>query len=71
MPYKPASRHCMANNPKGPLKSYDPNEPLVAKRTMRGGMQPIVLQCVPGCSKNENFALFGNGASWFKCVADK
>jgi formylglycine-generating enzyme required for sulfatase activity len=24
-------------NPKGPLKSYDPDEPLVAKRVMRGG----------------------------------
>jgi formylglycine-generating enzyme required for sulfatase activity len=26
-----------AINPKGPLKSYDPDEPLVAKRVMRGG----------------------------------
>jgi len=27
----------VAINPKGPLKSYDPDEPLVAKRAMRGG----------------------------------
>jgi formylglycine-generating enzyme required for sulfatase activity len=27
----------VAINPKGPLKSYDPDEPLVAKRVMRGG----------------------------------
>ncbi len=27
----------IALNPKGPLKSYDPDEPLVAKRVMRGG----------------------------------
>jgi formylglycine-generating enzyme required for sulfatase activity len=27
----------VALNPKGPLKSYDPDEPLVAKRVMRGG----------------------------------
>jgi formylglycine-generating enzyme required for sulfatase activity len=27
----------LAINPKGPLKSYDPDEPLVAKRVMRGG----------------------------------
>lgn len=27
----------IAINPKGPLKSYDPDEPLVAKRVMRGG----------------------------------
>ena len=27
----------VANNPKGPLKSYDPDEPLVPKRVMRGG----------------------------------
>ncbi len=27
----------IANNPKGPSKSYDPDEPLVPKRVMRGG----------------------------------
>ena len=27
----------VAINPKGPLKSYDPDEPLVSKRVMRGG----------------------------------
>jgi len=27
----------LALNPKGPLKSYDPDEPLVSKRVMRGG----------------------------------
>ncbi len=27
----------VADNPKGPIKSYDPDEPLVAKRVMRGG----------------------------------
>jgi len=27
----------VATNPKGPLKSYDPDEPLVEKRVMRGG----------------------------------
>ena len=27
----------ITNNPKGPLKSYDPDEPLVAKKVMRGG----------------------------------
>ena len=27
----------VAFNPKGPLKSYDPDEPLVAKKVMRGG----------------------------------
>ncbi len=27
----------IANNPKGPVKSFDPDEPLVAKRVMRGG----------------------------------
>ena len=27
----------VAYNPKGPIKSYDPDEPLVSKRVMRGG----------------------------------
>ena len=27
----------IADNPKGPVKSYDPDEPLVSKRVMRGG----------------------------------
>ena len=27
----------LANNPKGPIKSYDPNDPFSSKRVMRGG----------------------------------
>jgi formylglycine-generating enzyme required for sulfatase activity len=27
----------IAINPKGPVKSYDPDEPLITKRVMRGG----------------------------------
>ncbi len=27
----------MANNPKGPDKSFDPEEPLIQKRSLRGG----------------------------------
>ena len=35
--YDEAAQLKLAVNPKGPLKSYDPDEPLVAKRVMRGG----------------------------------
>ena len=35
--YDSFKRIKVAFNPKGPLKSYDPDEPLVAKKVMRGG----------------------------------
>ncbi len=35
--YEALKKAGIANNPKGPIKSYDPDEPLTAKRVMRGG----------------------------------
>ncbi len=35
--YEQVAKLGTANNPKGATKSYDPDEPLVAKRVMRGG----------------------------------
>jgi formylglycine-generating enzyme required for sulfatase activity len=35
--YTQLSKTKLAINPKGPIKSYDPDEPLITKRVMRGG----------------------------------
>ena len=35
--YKQLSKTKLTINPKGPTKSYDPDEPLITKRVMRGG----------------------------------
>ena len=35
--YEQSAKSSISNNPKGPTKSYDPDEPLVLKRVMRGG----------------------------------
>jgi formylglycine-generating enzyme required for sulfatase activity len=35
--YTQLSKTKLAINPKGPTKSYDPDEPLITKRVMRGG----------------------------------
>lgn len=35
--YQQLAKAGVAYNPKGPVKSYDPDEPLVAKRVIRGG----------------------------------
>ncbi len=35
--YEQFAKAGIANNPRGPIKSYDSDEPLIAKRVMRGG----------------------------------
>lgn len=45
--YTQLSKTKLAINPKGPTKSFDPDEPLITKRVMRGGsfcaMIPIAV----------------------------
>ena len=64
----------IAINPKGPLKSYDPDEPLVAKRVMRGGSFLCNESYCSGyrvAARMKTSADSGMEHLGFRCVADK
>ncbi len=64
----------LADNPKGPLESYDPDEPLVVKRTMRGGSFLCNESYCSGyrvAARMKSSADSGMEHLGFRCVADK
>lgn len=64
----------LAINPKGPTKSYDPDEPLVAKRVMRGGSFLCNESYCSGyrvAARMKSSADSGMEHLGFRCVADK
>jgi formylglycine-generating enzyme required for sulfatase activity len=64
----------LAINPKGPKKSYDPDEPLVAKRTMRGGSFLCNESYCSGyrvASRMKSSPDSGMEHLGFRCVANK
>lgn len=72
--YDSCNKTKLTSNPKGPIKSFDPDEPLVAKRVMRGGS----FLCNDSyCSGYRVSARMKSSADssmehlGFRCVADK
>ncbi len=64
----------MADNPKGPKESYDPDEPLVPKRVMRGGSFLCNESYCSGyrvAARMKTSADSGMEHLGFRCVADK
>ena len=64
----------LANNPKGPAKSFDPDEPSVPKRTMRGGSFLCNESYCSGyrvSSRMKTSADSGMEHLGFRCVANK
>jgi formylglycine-generating enzyme required for sulfatase activity len=64
----------IANNPKGPAKSYDPDEPLIAKRVMRGGSFLCNESYCSGyrvASRMKSSQDSGMEHLGFRCVANK
>jgi len=72
--YKTFEKIKCAINPKGPIKSFDPDEPLVSKRVMRGGS---FLCNESYCSGYRNSSRMKSSQDTgmehvgFRCVADK
>ena len=72
--YNQLAKNGVVNNPKGPAKSYDPDEPLIAKRVMRGGS---FLCNQSYCSGYRNAARMKTSADsgmehlGFRCVTNK
>ncbi|MBC7651436.1 MAG: SUMF1/EgtB/PvdO family nonheme iron enzyme, partial [Deinococcales bacterium] len=63
----------VVNNPKGPLKSYDPDEPLIIKRVMRGGSFLCSNTYCSGyrcAARMKSSADSGMEHLGFRCVAD-
>ncbi len=72
--YKQLSRLGIATNPKGPAKSYDPDEPLIAKRVMRGGSFLCNESYCSGyrvAARMKTSSDSGMEHMGFRCVADK
>ena len=66
-------RHSSRRNPKGPDESYEPSEPLIAKRVQRGGSFLCCDQyCVRYRPGARHHGAIGNAASHtgFRCVKD-
>ncbi len=64
----------LAIHPKGPIKSYDPDEPLVAKRVMRGGSFLCNESYCSGyrvAARMKSSADSGMEHLGFRCVANK
>ena len=64
----------LADNPKGPVKSYDPDEPLVAKRAMRGGSYLCNESYCSGyrvAARMKTSADSGMEHLGFRCVSEK
>jgi formylglycine-generating enzyme len=72
--YTQLSKAGVANNPKGPVKSYDPDEPLIAKRVMRGGSFLCNESYCSGyrvAARMKTSPDSGMEHMGFRCVADK
>jgi formylglycine-generating enzyme required for sulfatase activity len=72
--YTQLSKAGVANNPKGPVKSYDPDEPLIAKRVMRGGSFLCNESYCSGyrvAARMKTSPDSGMEHLGFRCVADK
>lgn len=74
MYYEQLSTAGVASNPQGPVKSYDPDEPLIAKRVMRGGSFLCNESYCSGyrvAARMKTSADSGTEHMGFRCVADK
>lgn len=74
MYYEQLSNGGVANNPQGPVKSYDPDEPLIAKRVMRGGSFLCNESYCSGyrvAARMKTSPDSGTEHMGFRCVADK
>ena len=72
--YEQLNRLGIANNPKGPAKSYDPDEPLVLKRVIRGGSFLCNESYCSGyrvAARMKTSPDSGMEHLGFRCVADK
>jgi formylglycine-generating enzyme required for sulfatase activity len=72
--YTQLSKAGIAINPKGPVKSYDPDEPLIAKRVMRGGSFLCNESYCSGyrvAARMKTSSDSGMEHMGFRCVADK
>lgn len=72
--YADLAKQKLAINPKGPLKSYDPDEPLVPKRVMRGGSFLCNESYCSGyrvAARMKSSQDSGMEHLGFRCVADK
>ena len=72
--YTQLSKAGVINNPKGPIKSYDPDEPLIAKRVMRGGSFLCNESYCSGyrvAARMKTSPDSGMEHMGFRCVADK
>ncbi len=72
--YADVAKIKVALNPKGPLKSFDPDEPLVAKRVMRGGSFLCNESYCSGyrvSARMKSSADSGMEHLGFRCVKDK
>ena len=72
--YYEVSKIKIAANPKGPEKSYDPDEPLIAKRVMRGGSFLCNESYCSGyrvAARMKTSPDSGMEHLGFRCVADK
>jgi sulfatase modifying factor 1 len=72
--YEQLEKNGVVTNPKGPVKSYDPDEPLVAKRVMRGGSFLCNESYCSGyrtAARMKTSADSGMEHLGFRCVTDK
>ncbi len=72
--YAQLSKAGIADSPKGPVKSYDPDEPLIAKRVMRGGSFLCNESYCSGyrvAARMKTSPDSGMEHLGFRCVADK
>ena len=72
--YEQLSKAVIVNNPKGPAKSYDPDEPMVPKRVIRGGSFLCNESYCSGyrvAARMKTSADSGMEHLGFRCVADK
>ena len=72
--YEQLSKTGMAINPKGPAKSYDPDEPMVPKRVIRGGSFLCNESYCSGyrvAARMKTSTDSGMEHLGFRCVADK
>ena len=72
--YKQLNKNKVTFNPAGPIKSYDPDEPLIAKRVMRGGSFLCNESYCSGyrvAARMKTSADSGMEHVGFRCVADK
>ena len=72
--YEQLNKTAVTNNPKGPQKSFDPDEPLVLKRVMRGGSFLCNESYCSGyrvAARMKTSPDSGMEHLGFRCVADK